>query len=80
MQIMTVKLPDDLKKRLEEMAARMEVSRSSLVREALAAYLSEPADAEAGPSVVELAGRAIGRAAGPGLAATDPERMKGYGR
>lgn len=80
MRIMTVKLPDDLEQRLEEAAARTGVSKSSLAREALTAYLAEPADKGAGPTVFELAGEAIGRVAGPGLSATDPERMKGYGR
>jgi predicted transcriptional regulator len=80
MRVVTVKLPEDLDERLVKTAARSGVSKSSLVREALAAYLGEPVEEGAEPTVFELVRDAVGRVAGPGLAATDPERMKGYGR
>lgn len=79
MKIVTIKLPEDLDERLSSHAARSGASKSSLVREALAAYLTENASAAAGPTVFDLVGDSIGRVAGPGLAANDPERMKGYG-
>lgn len=79
MRIVTIKLPEELDNRLSGKAKRSRVSKSSLVREALAAYLAETEETSAEPTVFDLVGDSIGRVAGPGLAANDPERMKGFG-
>ena len=78
-KVMTIKLPEDLDHKLARAAARAGVSKSALVRDALVAYLGEPHGEARGPSVFDLVAHAIGSTVGPGLAATDPERMKGYG-
>ena len=79
MRIVTFKLPDELDDRLAGKAKRSRVSKSSLVREALAAYLTETEEASDEPTVFDLVADSIGRVAGPGLPANDPERMKGFG-
>lgn len=79
MRIVTIKLPEELDDRLSGKAKRSRVSKSSLVREALAAYLAETDETPVEPTVFDLVADSIGRVAGPGLAANDPERMKGFG-
>jgi hypothetical protein len=80
-KVVTIKLPEDLDHKVARAAARAGVSKSSVVRDALVAYLGESrAGGGGGPSVFDVVGHVIGAVVGPGLAATDPERMKGYGR
>jgi predicted transcriptional regulator len=79
-KIVTVKLPEALDERLSKAAQSAGIPKSSVVRDALAAYLGEqPKDAGGEPSVFDLAAGSIGAVRGPGLSAIDPHRMKGYG-
>jgi Arc/MetJ-type ribon-helix-helix transcriptional regulator len=78
-KVVTVKLPQELGERLERIAAETGASKSTLVREALVAFLDEEVEAGEGPTVHMRSGREIGSVAGPGVSAADPSRMLGYG-
>lgn len=78
LKVMTVKVPLELEERLERLAKTSGASKSSLVREALNAYLDEDPKPDDGPTVFDRVASTIGIARGPGLSATD--RMDGYGR
>ena len=80
MKGMTIKLPDDLEKKIIYESKRRGISKSSLVREALVVYLNDTKDAGNGPSVYDLAKDLIGSVSGPGDLSTNPKYMVGYGK
>jgi hypothetical protein len=78
MKIRTMKLPADLDRKVSANASRRRVSRSAVVREALAAYLTGPrADSDSfADQAVDLAGCV----SGPADLSTNASRLEGYGR
>jgi hypothetical protein len=80
MKGMTIKLPDDLEKKIIYESKQRGISKSSLVREALALYLNDTNGADSGPSVYDLAKDLIGSVSGPGDLSTNPKYMAGYGK
>ena len=80
MKGMTIKLPDDLEKKIVYESRRRGISKSSLVREALAVYLTKGIQRTTEPSVYDLAKDLIGSVSGPGDLVSNPKYMEGYGR
>lgn len=77
MTTISLKLPDDMAARLDALARRRKMSRSELMREALAAILDgSPGRA----SIDDLAGDLVGSLAGPGDLSTNKKHMRGFGR
>lgn len=77
MSTISFKLPEQLVAQLDAEAERQGESKSAVVREALAQYLSgAPAR---GVRFLDLAGDAIGSIEGPGDLSTNNDYMRGYG-
>ena len=79
MKTLTVKLPDSLDEDLEKLACRRRVTKSAVIREALARYVvksSPPAQR----SFTALAGDLMGCVEGPEDLATNKDHLAGYGR
>jgi metal-responsive CopG/Arc/MetJ family transcriptional regulator len=74
MRTTSLKLPEALDERLEELARSRHVSRSFILREALEAYT-----ASSGLSVTRAAGALVGALKGPEDLSTAPEHLEGYG-
>jgi hypothetical protein len=75
---LSLRLTPALGRQLEALARRRSVSKSSLVREALARYLSA-AQAPKG-SFLERAGRLAGCVKGPSNLSVGDEHLRSYGR
>jgi predicted transcriptional regulator len=75
----SLKLPRELDQDLNAWAKRRNVSRSTVVREALAEYLVQHR-AASGHSVLEQARDLAGCAEGPPDLSTSPKHLEGYGR
>jgi hypothetical protein len=75
MRAISLKVPESLDRRLTELAARRNTTRSALLREALEAFAAEPSR-----SVTSLAGDLVGSLSGPRDLATAPRHMADYGR
>jgi predicted DNA-binding protein len=79
MKGLTLRLPDGEEQKLVYEAKRRGISKSSLVREALAAYLvRDPSSEER--SAREAFKEVIGVFDGPKDLATNPMHMEGFGR
>ena len=81
MNTLTIKLPADLDTELLLASQRHKVSKSELVRRAIAAYV-ETSGAQGQPaSALSLAGDLVGCfSGGPGDLATNPKHMDDFGR
>ena len=79
MRIVSLKLPDPLHERLVSAAARRGTSKSSLVREAILAYL-DGETARNGGSVLDLVENLAGCVEGPKDLSTGKRHMSGFGR
>lgn len=75
MNTISLKLPPELRFKLERAAKRRGQSKSEVVRAALEQYL----DCERPMSALELAGDIVGCGEGPGDLSTNPKYMEGYG-
>ena len=75
MRAVSIKLPEDLDRRLTELARRRRTTRSALLREALEAYEKQPIQ-----SVTSAAADLVGSLMGPHDMSISPEHMTGYGR
>jgi hypothetical protein len=82
MTTLTIKISRSLKRRLPDAAQRSHLSESELVRRALTAYITLPADgAESFVSALDLAGGLVGCfEGGPSDLASNPRHMDGFGR
>lgn len=80
MKTLTVKLPDDLARQLDQTAGRKGCTRSALIRQALAGYLVENRASDQGPSALDLAGDLVGCADGPEDLSSNPDHLADYGR
>lgn len=78
MSIVSLKIPERLAAQLEQEAEAKHMSKSGIVREALAMYF---ASAPAGKQTIRaLAGDLIGCFEGPGDLSTNKKHMAGYGK
>jgi Arc/MetJ-type ribon-helix-helix transcriptional regulator len=78
MKTIVVKLPESLHMRLVSSVRRRGISRSALVREAVAAHLEDAATDPA--SLLGQAHDLAGCLSGPMDLSTNEKRLKGYGR
>jgi metal-responsive CopG/Arc/MetJ family transcriptional regulator len=77
METLTVKVDPALVREIEQASAREHVSKSELVRRAIAAYVARGADA---PSALDKAGDLVGCfTGGPKDLASNPKHLKGFG-
>jgi Arc/MetJ-type ribon-helix-helix transcriptional regulator len=74
----SLKLPDELHARLDELARRTRKSKSEVAREALTRYLE--GGASSGVSCLDLVRDLVGTARGPGDLSRNKKHMRGYGR
>jgi metal-responsive CopG/Arc/MetJ family transcriptional regulator len=79
MKTLSLKLTPALGRELEAVAQRRSVSKSSLVREALARYLASGPQASKG-SFLARAGKLAGCVEGPSDLSVSAEHLQGYGR
>lgn len=77
MKVISLKVPDNLDEQLDEIASRRDVSRSEIVREALAEYLAS--DAPPGSSVLAKTLDLAGCAPGPEDLSSNPAYLEGFG-
>ncbi|MFT4099995.1 MAG: CopG family transcriptional regulator [Burkholderiaceae bacterium] len=82
MNTLTVKISPALEQKLLEAARHARLSKSELVRRALAAYVARPADgAESFVSALDQAGELVGCfEGGPPDLASNPRHLDGFGR
>lgn len=73
--VLTVRLDDELMRRLDEEAARAQLSRSRLIREILRARLQRRP-----PSAYDVLAPYSGILDGPTDLSTNPKHLKGMGR
>lgn len=76
MKTVSLKLPPDLRIKLERAAKQRGQSKSELVRAALEHFLN----GERPVSALELAGDLVACAEGPGDLSTNPEYMEDFGK
>jgi hypothetical protein len=74
MRVVSMKLPAELDELLTELANARQVSRSMVLREALATYAKVPM-----ASVVVAVGARVGALTGPRDLSTHAKHMQGYG-
>ncbi|MEP7013061.1 MAG: CopG family transcriptional regulator [Acidobacteriota bacterium] len=77
MKIISLKVPDSLDEQIGDLAVRRDVSRSEIVREALAEYLTS--DAPPSSSVLAKTLDLAGCAAGPEDLSSNPVYLEGLG-
>ncbi|WP_156373074.1 CopG family transcriptional regulator [Pseudorhodoferax sp. Leaf267] len=82
MNTLTIKISPVLEQQLLEAADRAHLSKSELVRRALAAYVARPADGtEPFVSALDRAGDLVGCfEGGPADLASNPRHLDGFGR
>jgi hypothetical protein len=81
MRIRTLKLPKDLDASLSRRAARMGLTRSAVVREALAAYLGHAGGRRtAPPSFLDAAADLVGAVSGPADLSTNRRHLDDFGK
>lgn len=78
MDTISLKLPRELAIRLESVAKQRRMTKSALVRDALAAYLANGNEPLPG-SFGDLAREFIGCVEGPGDLSYNPKYMEGFG-
>jgi hypothetical protein len=79
MKTLSLKLPDELARVLEDRARSQGTTKSEILREALARYFSRNRPPGNG-SFLALAGNLVGCLEGPGDLSYNKEHLKGYGR
>jgi hypothetical protein len=82
MNVLTIKLPPALEQQLDEATRRMHLSKSELVRRALATYIARQQGEEGGfVSALDQAGDLVGCFdGGPADLASNPRHMDGFGQ
>ena len=80
MTVLTLKIAEDLERRLRQHARASGRTKSAVARTALEAYLDQASGPPAGPSAFDLMRAHIGRIDGPADLSTNPDHMRGYGR
>jgi hypothetical protein len=79
MKSISLKLPDDLNAKLEQISNERGAAKSDIVRDALEAYFAGQKNG-ARISCLDLARDLAGSIDGPADLATNPKYMRGYGR
>ncbi len=79
MKTLSLKVPDDLDREIEELARRKGWSKSQLIRRAIAGYVPRGNRASRG-SFLARAGDLIGCVSGPPDLSANPGHLKGFGR
>jgi hypothetical protein len=79
MKNISLKLPDDLNAKLEQVSKQRGAAKSDIVRDALEAYFADQQNG-ARVSCLDLARNLAGSIEGPADLATNPKYMRGYGR
>lgn len=79
MKTMSLKIPEDLEFRLAAAARSKKTTKSSLLRQAVESYLSQPPGIRLG-SCLDLVKDLAGSLEGPGDLSYNKKRLKGYGR
>ena len=79
MKTLSLKLPDDLARTLEDRARSKGTTKSEILREALTGYLAQTPPPGKG-SFLAQAGDLVGCLAGPGDLSYNKEYLKNYGR
>ncbi len=78
---LTVKIPEALERSIALVARRERITKSELVRRAMAKYVAQSDDAKAFQSALDLAGSLIGSVRdGPADLASNPAYMDDYGK
>lgn len=80
MKTISLKLPEDLSRRLERAARARGESKSAVARAALEAYLRGERAEQSFLSALELAGDLVGCVEGAGDLSTNPKYMDDLGR
>ena len=81
MNTLTIKLPGALDAALTQASEHQHLSKSELVRRALAAYLGQTQATSGAPSALALAGDLVGCfAGGPPDLSSNPRHLDGFGR
>lgn len=79
MKLISLKLPEEVATELDDVARGRSMSRSRVIREAVAEYLGRSHAPQAG-SALALAGDLVGSVDGPGDLTTNPAHLEGYGQ
>lgn len=74
MRTISLKLPEHLDELLETLARQRKLSRSAVVREAIAAYAAQET-----PSVAARVSELVGTVEGPEDLSVNPRHLRGYG-
>ncbi len=80
MKTLSLKIPEQLERRIEQEVARRRIAKSVLVREALEKHLGTVSASGRKASFLDLAGDLIGKYSGPGDLSTNPKYMKDFGK
>ena len=80
MKTLTVKLPEELDAKLSTAAEQRGESKSSVVREAIAAYLGREGETTSDVSCYDLAKDLAGSCDGPRDLSRNKKHLQGYGR
>jgi predicted transcriptional regulator len=81
MNTLTIKIQPGLDEALTQVSAREHLSKSEVVRRAIAAYLTQPAAAAQRPSALARAGDLVGCfSGGPSDLASNPRYLEDFGR
>jgi len=79
MKNISLKLPDELHSKLEQLSKQRGAAKSDVIRDALEAYFAAPKNG-ARVSCLDLASDLAGSIDGPADLATNSKYMRGYGR
>lgn len=79
MKTMSLKLPEALARRVSAAAEKTGTAKSTVVRDALEAYLADDRRTRAG-SCLDLAEDLIGSVEGPADLSTNREHLRGFGK
>lgn len=81
MNTLTIKIPAGLDTALAQASERQQLSKSELVRRAVAAYIGQAQSQARGPSALDLAGDLVGCfSGGPADLSSNPRHLDGFGQ
>lgn len=81
MNTLSIKIDPDLERALVLASEREHVSKSELMRRALASYLNQRAAVTSAPSALDLAGDLVGCfSGGPADLSSNPRHLEDFGR
>jgi hypothetical protein len=81
MNTLTIKIPAGLDAALAQASERQQLSKSELVRRAVAAYLGQAGERPGAPSALDLAGDLVGCfGGGPSDLSSNPRHLDDFGK